>query len=106
MNKNLQLKSLNSIPVKNLKHLKKLIDEIETNYEDKDTILNDISKKSEKIEKSSIKPKTKKSAKKTEVASESMNEFKPMVFEFSNDQLIVLDANEAREARVQVNNCK
>lgn len=102
MNKNLQLKSLNSIPVKNLKHLKRLIDDIETNYEDKDAITTDTSK-SEKIVKSSVKPKTKKSAKKTEIASESMNDFKPMVFEFSNDQLIVLDANEAREARLQVN---
>ena len=108
MNKNLQLKSLNNIPVKNLKHLKKLIDEIEINNEGKTIIVNvnetPTIKKSEKTSKSNLKSKTiKKTTKKTEIAAETMNDFKAMVFEFSNDQLIVLDATEAMDARLQVN---
>ena len=105
MNKNLQLKSLNNIPVKNLKHLKKLIDEIEinNNEEKTTTIIVDKTEKIEKIVKSNLKSKTsKKTIKKTENASETINDFKAMVFEFSNDQLIVLDAKEAKDARQQV----
>ena len=106
MNKNLQLKSLNNIPVKNLKHLKKLIDEIEINNNEEKTTTTTILDKTEKTEKSiksNLKTKTsKKTTKKTENAAETINDFKAMVFEFSNDQLIVLDAKEAKDARQQV----
>jgi len=81
MYKNLHLKALNDVPVKNLRHLKALIGEIHAGSSAKAT------------------------GKATGKASKSAgNKARTMVFEFTNGLLIALDANEALAAQEQI--CK
>lgn len=87
MNKNLRLMKFNNIDIKNLKHLKVLVDEL------------DLQKNSDskKISKSKI-GKISKKDKDGEISQVSGS----MVFEFSNGQIVVLDGKEALSAKDQI----
>jgi hypothetical protein len=90
--KNLHLKSLNGVPVKNLKHLKSLIDSIAKSSGE------DVSGSggSGSAEGKAKKASTKKGAKGRGAGANMM------VFEFSNGQMVVIDTAEAFSAQQQV----
>ena len=99
MNKNLHLKSFNNIKIKNLKHLKSLIDEFENKQKNKN-----VTKKTKVV----------KSPKNSKINIENVHALDSnsnigsdrvetaMVFEFANGQIIVLDGDEAIQAKDQV----
>ena len=107
MYKNLHLKAFNSVKVKNLRHLKTLLDTLEADS----TISTSSSTTAKKVSKSS-------SSKTSAIASTSNSVIsvdgdksgkkpllpKSMVFEFTNGQIIVLDGNQAFRAQAQI--CK
>lgn len=111
MNRNLQLKSFNTIPIKNLKHLKYLLDEfdINDNYDSNNNNGNIALPKDINNIKDNVKKINKKTKISTTALALSLNTQddirispKRMVFEFSNGQLIVLDGKQAVLARAQI----
>lgn len=105
MNKNLHLKSLNNIPIKNLKQLKSILDQYEIQKSDilentkssKTSLKSKISKTKSKIVKNSDSVE-----KEVENGLDVLLTSKALVFEFTNDQVVVLDAIEAFDAKEQV----
>ena len=99
MNKNLHLKSLNNIKIKNLKHLKSLIDEFENKQKNK----NDTKKV--KVVKTAKSSKINMENKHVDDNNSNIHTDSvgaAMVFEFANGQIIVLDSDEAIQAKDQV----
>ena len=109
MNKNLQLKSLNNIPIKNLKQLKSILDQYEIKKSDilentkssKTSLKSKISKTKSKIVKDSDSVE-KEVEKEVGNGLDVLLTSKALVFEFTNDQVVVLDAIEAFDAKEQV----
>ena len=100
MNKNLHLKSLNNIKIKNLKHLKSLIDEFEKKQKNKNVIKKVKVVKSTKNSKINIESTHVDDDSNSIIHTDSVGA--AMVFEFANGQIIVLDSDEAMQAKDQV----
>ena len=99
MNKNLHLKSLNNIKIKNLKHLKSLIDEFENKQKNKNVTKKVKVVKTAKSSKINIENKH-VDDNNSNIHTDSVGA--AMVFEFANGQIIVLDSDEAIQAKDQV----
>jgi hypothetical protein len=93
MNKNLQLKSFNSVSIKNLKHLKDLIDAFSEE---------EMKMKAEKEGVKEGEKGSKISKKKASSSVPSDGVASAMLFEFTNDQVVVLDGSDAVDAKDQV----
>ena len=100
MNKNLHLKSFNNIKIKNLKHLKSLIDEFENKQKNKNVTKKTKVVKSPKNSKINIENVHAEDSN-SNIGSDRVET--AMVFEFANGQIIVLDGDEAIQAKDQVN---
>ena len=99
MNKNLHLKSFNNIKIKNLKHLKSLIDEFENKQKNKNVTKKTKVVKSPKNSKINIENVHAEDSN-SNIGSDRVET--AMVFEFANGQIIVLDGDEAIQAKDQV----
>ena len=119
MYKNLHLKAFNSVKVKNLRHLKTLLDTLEA-----DTTINNSSDSSITSSSANAKKTSKSSRSKTSAITSTSSSGEPikpvvsvdgdqsskkpllpsMVFEFTNGQIIVLDGSQAFRAQAQI--CK